>query len=186
MSGAHSGRLWQRQKQRSVPVFCSGRPPRQRTSCSEQLSKHDEANQPCRCFLPVSPPHRSTAQFPFTLEAQCHFQVVNLVRQWAELPDHIHRLPLNPAVPLKQTCWCCRASPDGCSDGLLGYLSREWSSWDLRPRKQKKDKTLNGRKIWEMELTSSDGDKDKSNKLWGRRSKQRSSNLLHLSKCLLF
>lgn len=36
--------------------------------------------------------------------------------------------------PLKQTCWCCRASPADCSDGLLGYRSSELSALDWRPK----------------------------------------------------
>lgn len=49
------------------------------------------------------------------------------------LPEGVKKL----IIPLKQTCLCCQASPAGCNDGLLGYLSREWSAWDSRPTEKK-------------------------------------------------
>lgn len=39
-------------------------------------------------------------------------------------------------IPLKQMCLHCQASPAGCNDGPLGYLSSESSAWDWRPKEE--------------------------------------------------
>ena len=39
-------------------------------------------------------------------------------------------------IPLKQMCLRCQASPAGCNDGPLGYLSSESSAWDWRPTEE--------------------------------------------------
>lgn len=73
------------------------------------------------------------------LKIEAEMDVNNTVRQnynynQKELLSYFHLF-----VPLKQMCLSCQASPAGCNDGLLGYLSSESSAWDWRPETHNKD-----------------------------------------------
>lgn len=67
----------------------------------------------------------------------------------------------NLCIPLKQMCLSCQASPAGCNDGLLGYLSSESSAWDWRPEKTQRDDCQTDQTLPSGKVTQKDTETDR-------------------------